>query len=210
MGRRIKQKAKELIKEYPGIIYLDVKECFEALKEKEHLVLEIGMGSGNFISQIGLDFPEKTFLGLEVKEERCVKAGKKIKNNELNNAFVVSTPFDDFVEYLEQFENLKEIWITFPDPWPKAKHIKNRFINDRNINFWIDLIKKKNLKFFFKTDNDNLFSYTQYLFREEGIEFAFSTVDLHNSDFPVKIISEFEAIYLRENKNINLFEINNI
>lgn len=96
------------------------------------LEVEIGCGNGHFLSEYCERNRISFLLGLEIKSKRCIKALAKIKQKQLDNAAVICTRAEEFLKAVP--ESLVDRYhIYFPDPWPKTKHRKRRFLRLSNL-----------------------------------------------------------------------------
>jgi tRNA (guanine-N7-)-methyltransferase len=191
----------------------DGKDIFKTIKGKwrnffgnEHeLVLEIGCGRGEYTTGLASLYPEKNFIGTDIKGSRIWKGSKVAKQNNLKNAAFLRT----LAQYLEEFfekGELDEIWITFPDPRPKDTHENLRLTNERYLNLYRSLLKKGG-KLNFKTDSAELFEYTLNMlearFKVRDLKFTF---DVYNSDMlneELKIQTTYEKKFLAKGVKIN-------
>lgn len=85
-------------------------------------IIEIGMGKGQMITKLAFQNPENKFLGVEKFASAAVKSLKYVKNYNLENFFILICDAKDLLSWING--KTKEIWLTFPDPWPK-KSITN-------------------------------------------------------------------------------------
>jgi tRNA (guanine-N(7)-)-methyltransferase len=125
----------------------------EKIANTKELCLEIGFGSGLFTANQALSKPDTIFIGCEPFLNGVVNILNNIKNNNINN--IIIWP-DDAWLLVEQLPDniLDKIYILFPDPWPKAKHIKRRLINKNNIDKLLDKLKSNGC-FIIATDHEN-------------------------------------------------------
>ena len=98
-------------------------------RDHERIVLEIGCGHGHFLTAYAAAHPKKFCVGFDIELDRIVRAGRKRKRAELekNLAFVCAEA-TEFFAALPENVRFAEIFILFPDPWPKRRHHKNRMI----------------------------------------------------------------------------------
>lgn len=91
------------------------------------LNVEIGTGNGEFILNMAANNSDENFLGFEIVKKVLLKAVKRIKRNNLTNVRLIHY---DALFFLKMFfdNSIKNIYINFPDPWPKRKHNKRRLI----------------------------------------------------------------------------------
>ena len=98
-------------------------------REHERIVLEIGCGHGHFLTAYAAAHPEKFCVGFDIVLDRIVRAGRKRARAELEkNLAFVRAEATEFFAALPAPVRFTEIFILFPDPWPKRRHHKNRMI----------------------------------------------------------------------------------
>jgi tRNA (guanine-N7-)-methyltransferase len=103
--------------------------------------LEIGSGRGEFLLEKSISLPEINFLGIDSKEKRIKTILRKLDIEKNKNVRVMKLLVDDDIEKFIPENSLEEIYIIYPDPWPKRKHHKNRLIQDRFIEALSKVIK---------------------------------------------------------------------
>lgn len=107
---------------------------FEGFGNDKPIVVDVGACKGEFSEALMEKFPEKNFILFEIRFPLAEKLKEKFKD--CDN--VVVFPGDaglNFLNILQPCMNqgalVEEIYINFPDPWPKDKHKKRRFINTK-------------------------------------------------------------------------------
>jgi len=109
---------------------VELAELFRG-RERAHErnVLEIGCGHGHFLTAYAAAHPEKFCVGFDIVLDRIVRAGRKRTRAELEkNLAFVRAEATEFLAALPEHARFTEIFILFPDPWPKRRHHKNRMI----------------------------------------------------------------------------------
>jgi tRNA (guanine-N7-)-methyltransferase len=96
------------------------------------LEVEIGCGNGHFLAAYCARHPEASYLGVELKAKRCLKAVQKIERSGLARAWVVQATAERVLEGLPD-GSVSRYHIYFPDPWPKARHRRRRFLRAGNL-----------------------------------------------------------------------------
>jgi tRNA (guanine-N7-)-methyltransferase len=100
-----------------------------ALFPQPQLVIwEIGCGHGHFLARYAVDFPEKFCVGVDLRRERIDKGRRKADRARLGNCRFVQAEAREFLHALPAKVTFEEIWVLFPDPWPKKRHHKNRLL----------------------------------------------------------------------------------
>ena len=98
----------------------------------ERLVLEIGFGGGEHLVHRAMEHPDWGFIGAEPFINGVAKLLAAIDEKGLSN---VRVWFDDARLLLPLIgdETLDAVWLLYPDPWPKKRHHKRRFVNPENL-----------------------------------------------------------------------------
>ncbi|MBA7469805.1 MAG: methyltransferase domain-containing protein [Spirochaeta sp.] len=96
------------------------------------LEFEIGCGNGHFLHRYAEEKKLSYLIGVEVKKKRCLKALKKIQTYELTNAAIIQGKAEELIEQLPA-NSVDKFHIYFPDPWPKTKHRRRRFLRMTNL-----------------------------------------------------------------------------
>ncbi|TNE73886.1 tRNA (guanosine(46)-N7)-methyltransferase TrmB [bacterium] len=151
-----------------------------AFKKEQPIVLELGCGYGEYVVNLAKLYPQKNFLGVDVKAERMFIGLKDVNENELGNAAFFRAPIQFLPDFFNQAE-VDELWITFPDPFLKEKKHRRRLTSAYFLGVYRKFLKPGGI-INFKTDCDPLFEYTEEVFAEEGdaIEILFKSYDLYN------------------------------
>jgi tRNA (guanine-N7-)-methyltransferase len=107
---------------------LDVAKLFPKVQPLE---VELGCGDASFLLNYAGAHPERNFIGVERLGGRIRKLDRKGRRAGLINLRGVRIESGYFLEYLLPPRSAAALHIYFPDPWPKRKHLKNRFISER-------------------------------------------------------------------------------
>lgn len=188
--------AKILLKENSKYIE-SVDKLQEILAKNTKVVhVEIGMGKGQFISQMAKIYPDVLFIGIELSETVLSLAIKKItifeeeNNIILNNLYVMSFNAKDITEVFKKSQ-VDKIYLNFSDPWPKKRHQKRRLTNEEYLKLYRYILKPSaNIQI--KTDNRKFFEYT-ILSVTNNSDFKIDEIhlDLHKDDI-LNVMSEYE------------------
>jgi len=170
-------------------------------EQSQSLVLELGCGKGEYTVGMARRFPDKNFLGIDIKGSRMWRGAKTIEEENLLNAGFLRTRVD-FVTSLFASGEVDEIWITFPDPQPK-KPLK-RLSSSRFISRYLQLLKPGGI-IHLKTDNQDLHLYTRALVEENNFQLLEAYQDLYASDYDGELLgikTFYEQQFLEEGKPI--------
>lgn len=115
---------------------------------------EIGFGFGDFLYEKAKVNPDQIFLGCEPHINGVVNILAKLENQPLPN---IKISREDARQLLLRFDDnlFDEIYILFPDPWPKAKHFKRRLINIDLLDNLLAQKLKIGAKLIIATDHDS-------------------------------------------------------
>lgn len=167
------------------------------------IVLELGCGKGEYTVGLAQRFPEKNFIGIDIKGARIWRGAKTaIENNIVNAAFLRTR-----IEFINSFfaENeVDEIWITFPDPHLGKKNSNKRLTCPWFLNTYRNFLKNNGIVHL-KTDNTDLYSYTRSLVKSNNLVTLADTGDLYSGnevDNTLSIRTHYENIFLSDGLNI--------
>lgn len=177
-------------------------------KNTNNIVLELGCGKGEYSCQLSQKYPDKNFIGVDIKGARMwIGARKSLETNIPNIAFLRTRV--EFTPKCFAKNEVSEIWITFPDPQlgPK-KRIKKRLTSSRFLNYYRNFCVD-NALINLKTDDETLYNYTKRVLDHNGIKPITDYDDLYNSGIEDDILSIktfYENIWLEEGKKIKYLQ----
>ncbi|MEJ7645830.1 MAG: tRNA (guanosine(46)-N7)-methyltransferase TrmB [Chryseolinea sp.] len=167
------------------------KEIFEAIKGKwrssyfhndNPITLELACGRGEYSVNLAAAFPNKNFIGVDIKGERIWKGSTMAVEQGLKNVAFLRTPILLIENFFEPGE-VDEIWITFPDPRPRKRDIKRRLTSTRYLELYKKLAKQGSY-IRLKTDNTDLFQFSFETLQERSDIFDLRYTDnLYQSEF---------------------------
>lgn len=162
----------------------------DVFKNDNPIVLELGCGKGEYSVGLGKQYPNKNFIGCDLKGNRIYIGAKEALELEMNNVAFLRTRIDFITNFFVP-EEVDEIWLTFSDPQPKKPN--KRLSSPPFIARYRQLLKKGGIVHM-KTDSDLLFEYTQEQISEQNYECLESTWDLYGS-LPENLDEETKAIF---------------
>lgn len=173
-------------------------------KNGNPLVVELACGKGEYTVNLAQMFPEKNFLGVDLKGNRIWRGARTASDEEIHNVAFLRIQIEDILDYFSAGE-IDEIWITFPDPQPQLSREKKRLTSKGFLSKYKQVLKAGG-SINLKTDNDQFYEFTKSLIEELGLKKHIDTADLYNSEFADEVLSiktYYEKKYLLHNKNIN-------
>lgn len=136
----------------------ELKAQVEALRidSSGPLTLEIGCGHGHFLTAYAEAHPDEFCLGVDIIEDRLVRAERKRQRAGLDNVGFLRAEARMLLEIMPETFRFDRVFVLFPDPWPKRKHHKNRLITSGFLHL---LAEKSNdgVELCFRTDHDPYF-----------------------------------------------------
>jgi tRNA (guanine-N7-)-methyltransferase len=92
------------------------------------LVVEIGFGRGEFLLELAQRAPEQAFVGVEVSYKRALKMARRLARLPIANVAIVEGRAEDVLRDALEDASVACFWLNFPDPWPKKRHARRRFV----------------------------------------------------------------------------------
>ncbi|MEA5099969.1 MAG: tRNA (guanosine(46)-N7)-methyltransferase TrmB [Bacteroidales bacterium] len=190
--------------------YEDVKDGFylkgkwreEFFKNDNPLVLELGCGKGEYTVGLAKQYPDKNFIGIDIKGARMWRGCKTSVNEKINNVAFVRSHVQ-LVNFYFGEKEVSEIWITFPDP--QLKKPNKRLTSPRFLDTYAKVLKDDAI-IHLKTDSKELYDYTlNEVLIPQNRKVLVSTNNLYESNIIEDVISIrtfYENIYLSQGKPI--------
>ena len=156
----------------------------EVFGKDQPLYIEVGMGKGQFITELSRRNPEINYIGIERYTSVLYRALQKREllteecGEEFPNLRYLCVDAKDLPNFFGKGE-VDRIYLNFSDPWPKDRHAKRR-LPSRQFLARYDVILKKEGTLEFKTDNRPLFDFAVEELEPAGWQAQVITYDLHN------------------------------
>ena len=164
-------------------------------KNANPVYIEIGMGKGQFITELAKRNPDINFIGIEMYSSVLYRAVKKLERADLDisNLALIRMDARELRSVFAKSE-ISRIYLNFSDPWPKDRHAHRR-INSRNFLRIYDEVLVAEGQIEFKTDNEKLFRFSLGELEVAGWKLDGISEDLHNDEKmrDGNIMTEYEA-----------------
>lgn len=170
-------------------------------KSDSPIVLELGCGKGEYTVGLAKLFPNKNFIGVDIKGARMWTGAKQALEENLPNVAFLRTHIELINHFFAQGE-VSEIWITFPDP--QMSKVSKRMTSIRFMKLYRNILEDDGL-IHLKTDSDFMYTYTSEMVKVNNLPVCFETDDLYHSgliDDILKIQTFYEQQWLARGLNI--------
>ena len=149
-------------------------------KNDHPITIELACGRGEYSVALASIFPDRNYIGVDVKGDRIWKGSTLATEQKLRNIAFLRTNILMIESFFAPGE-VDEIWITFPDPRPRKRDVKRRLTSPRFMTMYKKILRPGGF-LRLKTDNTGLFNYTlEELMQREDIEDLKSTDKLYES-----------------------------
>lgn len=150
------------IKEFPNVLEMpsDMKGKWHAFfKNNNPVTLELACGKGEYTVGLSRLFPNRNFIGVDVKGNRIYIGAKKCLEEGLTNGAYLRTQIDSIAGYFDKDE-VEEIWLTFPDPQLRSSKLKKRLTHPKFLRLYQQFLKPGG-SVHLKTDSPQLYQFTK-------------------------------------------------
>ncbi len=127
------------------------------------ITLEIGSGHGHFLTRYATEFSQRLCLGVDLISDRIRRSKRKAERAKLAHCHFVQAEARELIDALPTDVTFTELWVLFPDPWPKKRHHKNRLLLPA---FFESIASRmgEGARLYFRTDHGEYFHTVTALF----------------------------------------------
>ncbi len=173
-------------------------------KNKNPLTLELACGKGEYAVGLGRLFPQRNFLGVDLKGNRIWVGAKTALKENLTNISFLRSQIDRIAEYFAKNE-VEEIWITFPDPQLRSSKHKKRLTHPKFLRLYQQFLKPGGI-IHLKTDSPLLYRFTKKVIALYNLPIHTDINDLYKqqelSD-ELKIKTHYEGLDIAQSNRIH-------
>lgn len=194
--------------EYPQNMRGEWKHFF---KNEHPITLELACGKGEYAVGLGRMYPERNFIGIDLKGNRIWRGAKTALDEGLHNVAFIRSHIDKVTDYFTTAE-VDEIWITFPDPQLRASRSKKRLTHPRFLRLYQQLLKENGL-INLKTDSPDLYEFTLAVISLFNLEIVEQTDNVYKQEHikpELLIKTHYEGLDIAQSNRIHYvsFRIN--
>lgn len=178
-------------------------------RNQNPITIELGCGRGEYSLEMARMFPDKNFIGVDIKGARMWQGAKVGLQENLKNLVFLRVRIEFISAFFSENE-VSQIWLTFSDPQPKKP--KKRLTSSIFLKNYAQFLNKDGL-IHLKTDNYELFKYTIDVIKLNELNLVYSTEDLYKTEEleknPIlKIRTYYENLFLKDGKKITYLKFN--
>lgn len=172
-------------------------------QNKNSVTLELGCGKGEYSLALARLYPERNFIGIDIKGARIWRGAKTALEEGIKNVCFLRAQIDHLPEYFER-NSVGEIWLTFSDPHLPKHESKKRLTSPKFISIYREVLKPKGL-IHLKTDSIELYEYTLKIIEELKLKRIYHSADIYSGELYDKILDAktyYENMHLKLGKTI--------
>lgn len=173
-------------------------------KNDNPIVLELACGKGEYSNSLAAEYPDKNFIGIDVKGDRLAVACQNADALNLKNVAFLRANILQILEFFNENE-VDEIWITFPDPRTRVRDARRRLTHKRFLEMYRTILIDKG-QLYLKTDNRPFFDFSLEQLNDftiADLRFTFNLYESDMRDIAHHIKTRFEEIFTAKGFEIN-------
>ena len=170
----------------------------------QSITLELACGKGEYAVGLGRLYPQRNFIGIDLKGNRIWVGAKKALQEGLKNVAFLRTQIDQLTDYFEKDE-VAEIWITFPDPQLRLSKAKKRLTHPKFLRLYQQFLAPGGL-IHLKTDSPDLYRFTKLVSELYGCPIYKDMNDIFGSgeiSEELKIKTHYESLDIAGSNRIH-------
>jgi tRNA (guanine-N7-)-methyltransferase len=175
-------------------------------KNNNPITLELACGKGEYALGLGRLFPDRNFLGVDVKGNRIWVGAKKALQENLTNVGFLRTQIDRIETYFEPGE-VSEIWLTFPDPQLRTSKAKRRLTHPKFLRHYQQIMRPGGY-IHLKTDSPSLYRFTKWIIELYDLPVIQDIDDVYAGEVSdvLKIKTHYEALDIAQSNKIHYLQ----
>ncbi|MFT7589821.1 MAG: tRNA (guanine-N7-)-methyltransferase, partial [Limisphaerales bacterium] len=172
-------------------------------KNDNPITLELACGRGEYTISLARKYPERNFIGVDIKGNRMYTGARAALEEKLENVAFLRTDINLLSYFMAEGE-ISEIWIIYPDPRLKKSKAKQRLTSSRFLNLYGKICKPGSI-IQLKTDDPTLFEFTMETLEQEKCTVLWSGDDIYASELIIPelaIETYYEGLHLEKGRKI--------
>jgi tRNA (guanine-N7-)-methyltransferase len=172
-------------------------------KNNNPVILELACGKGEYATGLAQLYPNKNFIGIDIKGNRIWAGAKFSIDHNLTNVAFLRTQIHKIDTYFT-INEVKEIWITFPDPQLRISKAKKRLVHPRFLKLYQKFLQPGG-KIHLKTDSPELYNFTKSVIELHSLVLITDIDDLHKDEKvsqELSITTHYESLDIAESKRV--------
>ncbi|MDJ0612098.1 MAG: tRNA (guanosine(46)-N7)-methyltransferase TrmB [Rhizobiaceae bacterium] len=167
--------------------------------QPEQIILEIGFGGGEHLLHQAKSNPQNGYIGVEPFVNSMAKALRNIDDDDVGNIRLYDEDAVEILDWLPE-ASIDRIDLLYPDPWPKIRHWKRRFVSQKNLDRFARVLRPGG-KFHFASDIDTYINWTlQHCEMHKDFEWTASSAEDWHAPYHNWIRTRYEAKAIREGR----------
>lgn len=162
-------------------------------KNDNPLVLELGCGKGEYSVALAKQYPDRNFIGIDIKGARFWRGAKTAVEEQIFNVAFLRTQIE-LIEHAFAEGEVDEIWITFPDPQIKYKRTKHRLTNAQFLDRYKTILKPDGIVHL-KTDSEFMHGYTLGLLHGAGHDVLYANHNVYKQEGSPEEVTSIQTFY---------------
>lgn len=160
------------------------------------IVLELGCGKGEYSLELARRFPNRNHIGVDIKGARFWRGAKTALEEGIDNVSFLRIQIELLAQCFAPGE-VREIWITFPDPQIKYTRQKHRLTNDKFLDMYRSLLRENGVVHL-KTDSEFMHGYTLGLIQGRGETVQYAHHDIYGNREAPEIATAVQTFYEKQ------------
>lgn len=176
-------------------------------KNSNPIILELACGKGEYSTGMAQLFPDKNFIGIDLKSNRIWVGAKLAIQDQLSNVAFIRTQIDKLPNYFSSGE-IAAIWITFPDPQPRESKAKKRLTHPRFLRLYQHVLMPGG-SIHLKTDSPDLYEFTKSVIKLFDLKLISDIEDLYSEtdiDVVLKIKTHYEKLDIARSNRVHYLQ----
>jgi tRNA (guanine-N7-)-methyltransferase len=168
------------------------------------ITLELACGKGEYAVGLGRIYPNRNFIGIDLKGNRIWVGAKKALQENLNNVAFLRSQIDMVTNYFEKNE-VEEIWITFPDPQLRMSKAKKRLTHPKFLRLYQQFLQPGGF-IHLKTDSPDLYEFTKLVANLYGLSIVEDNDNIYaggNLNEELKIKTHYESLDIAQSNRVH-------